>query len=137
MIAGTDITLGIFSDSSYTKVDKSALKYNEANVYLGKVYLGITAAKSNLRIQADTCWLSSVYDEDDPTAGKIADLIVGGCGEFDVDVTGNYEASQIRFTADRMVSFGQIDTNKVYLQCEVNLCDPSQGSCAAQTCPGK
>merc|ERR1712218_49274 len=135
VIGGTDITLGIFSDSSYTKVEKGAMK-SEA----GDVYFGITAAKSNLRIQADACWLSSVYDEDDPTAGKIADLIVDGCGQSGVveppAVDGNYESSQIRFNTDRMTLLGQIDTNKIYLQCEVNLCDASQGSCAAQMCPG-
>ena len=108
----------------------------------GDLYFGITAAKSNLILQVDNCWLSSVYDEDDAMAGKIVDLILNGCGvanpSININVVGNYESSQARFNTDRMSLLGQLDTDKIYLQCEVNLCEETgAGACAAPSCPGK
>lgn len=132
VVTSQDVTLGVFTDNSYTNVAKTS----ESILPGTTTSVGIVVDNKAVVLQAQECWLSTIYDDEDEQAGRLTNLVLDGCAESGVVIVENFNSNQIRFELNSDQIFSTVSASELILQCNVYVCDPNtEGVCSSSTCP--
>jgi len=122
------VSMGVFTDNTY----ETAVAAEYAPKVPEKIFIGVTVASGDMKLEARKCWATPTSDAEDTTNYVFLEdgCPKDGVAPEDLEVTENGSGTTAGFGLSAFTFVGA-EQSEVYIHCDVHLCDPAvEDSCA-------
>jgi hypothetical protein len=131
VINSLDVSIGIFTDESFSKTLSSSMPLMPSSIF----NLGVVSSDKTKTVQASYCWASSIILESShaEAGDEIVKFVIDGCpNELATDLE-NYSNNQARIEVSSSI-FDSFTSSEAYIQCDVYVLDAMDNSWSIDEC---